>query len=155
MEITVSIPIPHPAQKVFNALNKDAFVALTAAAPFPKVKLIEYQGQAAGSKVHLELDFLLYRQPWISIISENQNTIGPDIFWFEDLGTVLPFPFKKWRHLHKVVKSSESSCQIVEQVYFSTGLILLDYLLIPVVKKMFTDRKPIYLKYFNERFLTR
>ncbi len=152
MDITVSIPIPYKANQVFNALNKDAFIALTSSAQFPKVKLVEYQGQAPGSKVHLELDFIFYRQPWISLISENQNVNGPGIFWFEDVGTVLPFPFKTWKHLHKVIATTDSSCVINEQVSFATGMKLLDFLLIPVVKKMFTNRKPIYLKYFNERF---
>lgn len=152
MNLTVVIPVPFPAKQVFEALNKNAFTALTSASPFPKVKLVDYTGQSSGNKVHLVLDFYFYKQTWISQITDDINSLGPKEFWFTDKGIVLPFPFKVWQHKHLVKTTSESSCVIEEQISYSTGIALLDFFLKPVVRNMFTQRKPIYLKYFNDCF---
>lgn len=143
MRLMLSTPVHQPCQKVWQGFTADLFLAL--APPFPLVKLQRFDGCQKGDEVHIELNFILFRQNWNSLIEE-QQTLSHEIF-FIDRGTKLPFFLKKWRHIHRIVKRGSEST-IVDDIEFHSPFLLFDYLLYPILYLQFLYRKPIYKRLF-------
>jgi len=110
------------------------------------VKLLQFDGCKKGDKVALELNFLLFKQHWISDIIEDQET--DESWYFIDLGTQLPFFLSRWKHHHGVETSVPGSI-IIDNIDFSTGYILTDLFMYPLLYFQFLYRKPIYRKHFK------
>ena len=115
--------------------------------PFPPVKLKQFDGCKTGDIVHLELNFLLFWQEWISLITRDGN--DDKEWWFIDEGTKLPFFLKTWKHHHRVVRVTADISEIIDDVTFSTGTILTDLLMYPALYLQFVYRKPIYKRFFD------
>jgi ligand-binding SRPBCC domain-containing protein len=115
--------------------------------PFPKVKVLRYDGSRTGDEVHVEMNFLLFKQVWKSLITENWKQNGQ--IYFVDEGTQLPFFLKYWRHRH-VIQQEATGSRIIDDVTFRSPFRLLDFFLYPVMYLQFALRKPLYRKYFAQ-----
>ena len=129
---------------VKSGFNKNLFLALNP--PFPKVKLLRFDGCKTGDIVSLELNFLLFRQKWISKITEDK--ILEKAFYFIDKGTSTPFFLKFWEHTH-TIRAYKGKTLITDQIHFRTLALLTDLLFYPLLYLQFLYRKPIYKKRFK------
>lgn len=116
--------------------------------PFPPTRLLRYDGNQPGGEVHVELNFILFRQVWKSRI-KNYSEDGQQVV-FTDEGTQLPFFLSYWHHEHRVEKHGSGS-RITDDITFRTPSRLTDYLLYPLMYGQFAYRKPMYRKYFKIR----
>lgn len=131
--------------KVKEGFNSDLFMKLNP--PFPPVDLIEFGGCEKGDKVHLKLNFIFFKQDWISLITFDKT--DEQVFEFIDEGTKLPFFLKKWRHHHIVQKLEDGTSAIIDDISFKSPFLLMDFLLFPVLWLQFAYRKPIYRRLFK------
>lgn len=130
--------------KVWNGFDQSLLKALTP--PFPKVKVLRYDGNLTGDIVSFELNVFGFKQKWTSLITDHQET--HDRCYFIDEGTELPFFLKTWRHVHGLNRS-QSGTIIDDFIEFTTPYFWLDYLVYPVLWAQFAYRKPIYRTYFQ------
>lgn len=144
MNIEISTKVNQSLLKVWEGFNLELFSKL--APPFPPVKVKEFGGCLKGDKVHLELNFLLFKQDWISNIMDQKRTESE--IYFIDEGTKLPFFLSYWKHKHRLVKEGEGT-NIIDEITFKTPTILTDYLFYPLMYLQFLYRKPIYKKVFG------
>jgi ligand-binding SRPBCC domain-containing protein len=146
MKLTIQTSVQQSYQQVWAGFTKDLFTKLSP--PFPPVKVIRFDGCLKGDVVELELNFLVFKQRWKSLITDQQTT-DVDIF-FLDEGIKLPFFLSSWRHYHRIIKDSNSTT-IADEIEFRTPTILTDYLLYPLLWAQFAYRKPIYRSVFNRK----
>jgi ligand-binding SRPBCC domain-containing protein len=146
MKLTIQTSVQQSYQQVWAGFTKDLFTKLSP--PFPPVKVIRFDGCLKGDIVELELNFLVFKQSWKSLITDQQTT-DVDIF-FLDEGIKLPFFLSSWRHYHRIIKDSNSTI-IADEIEFRTPTILTDYLLYPLLWAQFAYRKPIYRSVFNRK----
>ena len=130
-------------EHIKQGFTKDLFLSLNP--PFPKVKLLRFDGCKSGDEVGLELNFLFFRQKWISKIIEDKE--DNQSWYFVDQGTTLPFFLKSWKHKH-IVENLRSDSMIIDQISYTSGYWIMDLLLYPVLLLQFLYRKPIYRKWF-------
>lgn len=145
MRIQIATQVEASIDKVKAGFTQDLFLSLNP--PFPPVKLLEFGGCNKGDKVSLELNFLLFKQRWVSDIIEDDE--DENQWYFVDKGIKLPFFLKTWQHRH-VVKNSSKSSLIIDDISYSTGTILSDILMYPLLYGQFLYRKPIYKKLFKK-----
>lgn len=132
-------------EKVSEAFTKDLFLQLNP--PFPKVTLERFDGCTKGDIVQMELNFGLWKDRWRSDITENEESEG--LFRFIDVGSVLPFPFSKWKHQH-TIKKENGKTLIVDDIEYSAKNVVLTTLLFPLLYLQFLYRKPIYKRVFSK-----
>lgn len=143
MRILIKTPVAQAAPQVFQGFTQELFMKL--APPFPRLKLLRYEGNQVGNRVLIRLNFLLFQQTWESLIVEqgqNENE-----YYFVDEGVQLPFFLKKVRHRHSIVPDGQGSV-IIDDFRFNTPNRLLDYLMYPGLYLQFWIRKPVYRKIF-------
>ncbi len=145
MHLRFSTRVKASYLSVKGKFNEDLFLKLNP--PFPPVKLKEFGGCKRGDKVHLQLNFIFFKQDWISEITFD-NT-DEKVFEFIDEGTCLPFFLKKWKHHHVVENSGNNESIIIDDITFNSPFIIMDFFLYPVLWLQFVYRKPIYKKFFN------
>lgn len=144
VNITINTIVDQRLSEVIDGFNGDLFLKLNP--PFPKVRLIQFDGCKTGDTVSLELDFLLFKQIWTSKITEDQQT--KDTFFFVDEGVQLPFFFKAWRHKH-VLEAKDGKTLVTDAITYRTPFILMDWIMYPLLYLQFLYRKPIYRKVFR------
>jgi len=144
MQIRVATQVAQPLQQVKDGFTQELFLKLNP--PFPKVKLLRFDGCKKGDFVELELNFLLAKQKWVSEITFDNET--PDRFEFIDEGMALPFPFSYWKH-HHILIASEYGCEVIDQIDYKAGNKFLSVLLYPLLLLQFIYRKPVYKKVFK------
>lgn len=144
MKLSLSTRVTGSAEQIKSGFNVSLFKAL--APPFPRLNVKRFDGCKKDDLVELELDFITHKQNWVSLITYDQTT--DQLFEFIDIGKELPFPFKKWKHHHLVEKTGTGSV-ISDNIEYSSGLIILDYLLFPLLFLQFVYRKPVYRKLFS------
>jgi ligand-binding SRPBCC domain-containing protein len=145
MQLQVRTKIKQPYLQVKEGFNEQLFKKLNP--PFPKVVLKRFDGCKKGDLVNMQLNFIAFKQTWESLITADDTTEG--YFFFQDEGKQLPFFLKQWKHRHWVRKVDEFNSEIVDDIHFSTGNILTDVFMYPLMKAQFLYRKPIYRKFFN------
>ncbi|MFA0962085.1 hypothetical protein AB9P05_09780 [Roseivirga sp. BDSF3-8] len=123
-------------EKLFKALNP----------PFPPVKVVRFDGCHKDDVVSLELNFLLFKQRWTSLITE--HGYSDNGFYFIDEGRKLPFFLKRWKHHHGLIGLKDGT-EIIDDISYGTGTLLTDWLMYPVLYVQFAVRKPVYQKYFG------
>ncbi|TAF33816.1 MAG: hypothetical protein EAZ57_10230 [Cytophagales bacterium] len=112
---------------------------------FPRLRVLEFDGQRVDGRVTVELDFLLAKFIWgvkIVSISESLEEIE-----FVDEGVDLPWFLKYWKHRH-IIKHTGISTTIVDDITYYTPNKFLDWIFYPIFKLQFTMRSPIYERYF-------
>jgi ligand-binding SRPBCC domain-containing protein len=145
MKINIETQVQQDYLKVKEGFNETLFTKLSP--PFPPVKLLRFDGSKKGDFVSLELNFLFFKQKWISEITEDKTT--EQEFYFIDEGVELPFFLKEWQHKHRIINSGEG-CIIRDEITYKSGFSLLTLLLYPALYIQFLYRKPIYKKLFKD-----
>jgi ligand-binding SRPBCC domain-containing protein len=144
MKINISTSVEQDYLTVKEGFNKDLFLKLNP--PFPPVKLLRFDGSKKGDLVILELNFLFFKQQWISEITEDHTDELE--FFFIDQGKKLPFFLSYWKHNHRVIKAG-SNCIIRDEIEFKSATGILTVLLYPALYLQFLYRRPIYRKLFR------
>ncbi|MCU0391818.1 MAG: hypothetical protein MUE81_11930 [Thermoflexibacter sp.] len=146
MEIVIKTYVSQPILSVWQGFNETLFLKL--APPFPPMKLLRFDGSEKGNEVHIRLNFILFKQKWISLITENVKT--EDQIYFIDEGIKLPFFLKYWKHKHRIIKhiDNEKHTQsiIIDEIEFKS---IFGWLIYPVLYLQFWNRKKIYRKIFK------
>lgn len=145
MEIRIKTHVKPDFETVFSRFDLTLFKQLSP--PFPKTNVLRFDGCKSGNIVSLELDFLIFKQKWESLITYFNRTEKEVVFI--DTGSILPFFLKKWEHRHLIVSSKQGGSIIIDHIFFTSGFFLFDWVLFPVLYKQFADRKPIYRQYFG------
>lgn len=145
MEIIIKTHVEQDFLSVKEGFNETLFKKLSP--PFPPVKLLRFDGSKKGDLVSLELNFIFFRQKWVSKIIEDKTT--KEEFYFIDQGVELPFFLKYWKHKHRILKEGENSI-IQDEISFKAPFILLTWLLYPAMLLQFGYRIPIYKKIFKK-----
>jgi ligand-binding SRPBCC domain-containing protein len=144
MNFQIRTPVGQDYRQVWLGFNRDLFSAL--APPFPPVRLLRFDGSLRGDEVHLELNFVFFRQLWVSLITDQHE--GPTEIYFVDEGTKLPFFLKSWRHRHGIVRAGTGAV-IIDDITFQSPGWLPSFLLFPTLYLQFWYRKPIYRRLFG------
>jgi ligand-binding SRPBCC domain-containing protein len=145
MRFVIQTEVSADLQKVWANFNENLFQAL--APPFPPIRLLRFDGSLKNDEVHLELNFLLFKQVWISKITE-QAEVKNEIY-FVDEGIKLPFFLGYWRHKHLLLALSDGSTRITDDITFEAPVKALSWLLFPALYLQFLYRKPVYKRYFK------
>ena len=145
MRLTINTSVNSSMFKVKEGFTANLFVQLSP--PFPSVELIQFDGCKMEDIVHVRLNFFLFKQDWISKITEATET--SNAWRFIDKGTKLPFFLKTWAHQHVIEKAGETQSVIVDQITYSTGTLVTDCLLYPILYFQFWYRRPIYRRVFG------
>jgi ligand-binding SRPBCC domain-containing protein len=145
LKIAIYTPVKQDYLTVFHNFNQELFLAL--APPFPKLTLLRFDGSQPGDQVAIELNFLLFRQTWTSLITESKIT--GQAAYFIDEGQQLPWPLKYWQHQHLVKNQPSGGAIIGDLIQYRTGLWLLDLLLYPMLLAQFKYRQPVYRQFFK------
>ena len=144
VKIKIDTLVNQSLEEVKSGFDQHLFLKLNP--PFPKVKLQRFDGCLKGDIVSLELNFILFKQLWISEIVEDESS--DDAFYFVDEGTKMPAIFKYWRHKH-LLSDKGGKTEISDNINYRTPFIILDWLLYPFLYLQFKYRKPIYRKVFG------
>lgn len=143
MKLKIETPVKASQEKVKAGFNEKLFLALNP--PFPKVKLLHFDGSRTGDIVSLQLNFIFFKQEWTSEITSDEAT--DQGFSFVDVGRKLPFFLKTWSH-HHVVKNESKGAVIIDDITYSTGTWVTDLIMYPLLIGQFLYRKPIYKRFF-------
>ena len=146
MKIKIATQVKSEWKNVVSGFSKDLFIKLNP--PFPPVIVKQFDGCIKGDKVVLELNFLFFKQEWVSHIVESVE--DENGFSFIDVGVKLPFFLSRWRHHHIIEKREDGGATIIDDIEFSTGTLFTDLLFYPVLYGQFLYRKPIYKKIFSK-----
>jgi ligand-binding SRPBCC domain-containing protein len=146
MKLKIQTSVEKNYLQVWEEFTEDLFNQLSP--PFPPVKVIQFDGCHKGDTVELELNFLLFKQRWRSLITDLQST-NTEIF-FLDEGVKLPFFLTFWKHRHRIIKNGDSTI-IADEIEFKTPTLLTNYLFYPLLWLQFAYRKPIYQKVFRKQ----
>ncbi len=146
MRIKLSTTVNRPYLEVKAAFTEDLFMSLNP--PFPPVKLLRFDGCTTNDVVSLELNFIFFKQQWVSLITEDLT--DSQQFMFVDEGTKLPFFLRQWRHRHQIVKAG-NQCVIVDDIQYKAPNWLLGALLYPALFLQFLYRKPIYKRLLGKK----
>ncbi|MCH6199134.1 hypothetical protein MMU07_06075 [Aquiflexum sp. LQ15W] len=146
MKINIETTVEQDFLQVKEGFNESLFTKLSP--PFPPVRLLRFDGSEKGDLVTLELDFLLFKQKWTSLITED-HTDGKE-FFFVDQGIDLPFFLREWKHKHRIIKNGLGSI-IRDEITFKAKPGFLGIFLYPAMYLQFLYRKPIYKKYFRTK----
>ena len=146
MHVTLRTAVAQPPAKVMAGFTRELFIAL--APPFPRLRLLRFDGCRTGDRVEIELDTLVKRLPWTSLIVDDGQLPDGTLF-FVDEGQQLPPPLRYWRHRHLIQPGLNGGSIIVDDLEYRTASPLLDALLYPAMWAQFAWRKPIYRRWFR------
>jgi ligand-binding SRPBCC domain-containing protein len=132
-------------KQVFDAFDEKLFRKLSP--PYPKLKLLRFDGSEPGDVVEVELQTGIKSFKWTSLITD--QSITDSEAYFIDEGQILPPPLKLWRHKH-LVTANATGATIHDIITYSTGNKWLDLLLYPLMVVQFSMRKSVYQKVFGK-----
>lgn len=144
MQLHLKTTVQQDYLTVFHAFDEQLFRKLSP--PYPRLKLLRFDGSAPGDVVEVELQTGLKAFRWTSLITERKVTDTEA--YFIDQGQELPPPLRYWHHRHLVSKNGNGTI-IHDIITYRTGSNLLDLLLYPLMLAQFSMRKPIYRKVFR------
>lgn len=137
-------PVQAAFEKVVSGFNVDLFRALCP--PFPRVKILRFDGIEEGNLIELRLNFILFQWRWFGkIISFQKST---DKLSFVDAGTKLPPFLTFWEHTHTVLRSERTSIIRDEICFLPAGgwpVFLVKWMIILQMQ----PRKRIYQEFFT------
>lgn len=141
MKILIKTKIEKNYQVLFSKFNVELFKALKP--PLVNLDIERFDGCKKGDEIHLRMDiFGQLNQRWISLITSDFRSDYE--INFVDEGALLPPPLVKWKHVHRIEKLNETSSFIVDDIYFTSGNLIVDLAIYPALYLMFLYRKPIY-----------
>ncbi|MCS6904170.1 MAG: hypothetical protein RML72_03125 [Bacteroidia bacterium] len=145
MKIQITTKVNNTIGNVYKGFDKYLFMQLSP--PFPIITVRRFDGCNKGDAVHLDISFGIFKERWISIITDNVQT--EDKIYFIDEGMMLPFFLKYWRHTHILEKIEENKTAIIDVIEYRAINALVEILVYPFLYLQFLYRKPIYQKIFN------
>jgi ligand-binding SRPBCC domain-containing protein len=146
MRVILRTAVPQSPAQVMAGFTRELFLAL--APPFPKLKLRRFDGCHTGDKVEIELDTLVKKLPWTSLIVDD-GVLPDGTHFFVDEGQILPPPLRYWQHRHLLEPGPNGGCIIVDNLEYRTASRLLDALIYPAMWAQFAWRQPIYRRWFK------
>jgi ligand-binding SRPBCC domain-containing protein len=146
MFVTLRTTVAQLPAQVMAGFTRELFVAL--APPFPKLRVQRFDGCRTGDQVEIELDTLVKRLPWTSLIVDD-GQLPDGTHFFIDEGQLLPPPLRYWRHRHLIQPSAAGGSVIVDALEYRTASKLLDALIYPAMWAQFAWRRPIYRRWFG------
>ena len=146
MHVILRTAVAQAPAQVMAGFTRELFVAL--APPFPKLTVRRFDGCRTGDRVEIELDTLVKRLPWTSVIVDDGQLPDGTLF-FVDEGQVLPPPLRFWRHRHLIEPGPRGGSVIVDDLEYRSGSRALDALLYPAMWAQFAWRRPIYRRWFG------
>ena len=146
MHVILCTAVAQPPAQVMAGFTRELFIAL--APPFPKLRLLRFDGCRTGDQVEIELDTLVKRLLWTSLIVDDGQLADGTLF-FVDEGQTLPPPLRYWRHRHLIQPGPQGGSIIVDDLEYRTATPALDALLYPAIWAQFAWRKPIYRRWFR------
>lgn len=144
MKIKISTLVNKDYKFVYENFERDLFEKLSP--PWVKVKLERFDGSKKGDYVILNLDFIFFKQEWVSLITEDSEDM--EEIYFIDRGEKLPFFLKYWNHKHRILKKGNQSL-IIDQIEFKTPFCIPEIIMYPLLYLQFFYRKPIYKNFFR------
>jgi ligand-binding SRPBCC domain-containing protein len=141
-KIEIRTPVAQSADEIWPQFNEDLFKALKPAGM--PMKIVRFDGCETGDEIILHVG--PFRQVWHGKVTDHGKTAQG--YFFVDEGVRLPFPLKKWRHLHAI--NDFPAREIVDCISFSTGYKWLDFLIKPALYAMFAARRKPYQKIFGK-----
>ncbi len=114
---------------------------------FLRLVVDRFDGCARGDEIHLRTGIPGLLQPWVSVITEDALT--EDSWLFVDEGKSLPFPLREWKHRHEVKRTNKGTSEILDEIEYSSGNRLLDFVLYAPLVLVFSVRAPVYRKVFG------
>ena len=146
MHVILRTAVAQAPAQVMAGFTRELFVAL--APPFPKLTVRRFDGCRTGDQVEIELDTLVKRLLWTSLIVDDGQLADGTLF-FVDEGQTLPPPLRYWRHRHLIQPGPQGGSIIVDDLEYRTATPALDALLYPAMWAQFAWRKPIYRRWFR------
>jgi ligand-binding SRPBCC domain-containing protein len=146
VKIALHTPVQQDYLSVYRGFNQELFLKL--APPFPKVKLLRFDGSKPNDVVAIQMNIFGFKQTWISRIT--QSKVTEQEAYFVDQGQQLPWPLRFWQHRHVVTKSQNGGAIISDLIEYRTASFLIDLLLYPLMLAQFGYRKPIYRRVFKK-----
>lgn len=146
MRFILRTPVAQPPTIVLAGFTRELFVAL--APPFPRLTVRRFDGCRRGDQVEIELDTLVKKLSWTSLITDN-GMLPDGTHFFVDEGQVLPPPLRFWRHRHLMEPGPAGGSVIVDDLEYRTASPWLDKLLYPAMWAQFAWRRPIYRRWFG------
>lgn len=144
MNLRFETMLPVEWKTVCQGFNQKLFTSLTP--PGLKLQVVRFDGCSPGDVVHVLVGSALLRQNWVSQITAEEWRENE--WFFIDEGKQLPWPIKRWKHLHRVVALGDKSSMIVDDIHYECawGLTLLVY---PFLWLSFAVRPSRYRKFFQ------
>jgi ligand-binding SRPBCC domain-containing protein len=146
MHLLLTTRVDQSLPHVWAGFNRTLFERLNP--PFPPVKVVRFDGCLPGDLVQVRLNFFLFRQDWISLITSQETT--DDEISFVDQGTKLPFFLAYWHHHHRLRRTPDNRTIIIDDITFRTPFRFTDYLIYPIMWLQFAFRRPIYRRFFSK-----
>jgi ligand-binding SRPBCC domain-containing protein len=146
MHVTLRTAVAQSPAQVLAGFTRELFVAL--APPFPMLRVLRFDGSRTGNHVEIELDTLVKRLPWTSLIVDD-GQLPDGTHFFIDEGQLLPPPLRYWRHRHLMQPGPNGGCIIVDDLEYRTASKVLDIVLYPAMWAQFVWRRPIYRRWFK------
>lgn len=144
MKLRFETQIPLPLGNVQSRFNQTLLDYLKP--PFPLVKILKYEGNHAGAIVDIELNFVLFKFRWISLIAE--EFCDNRHYYFIDEGLVLPPFLKAWKHRHEIQQTGENSCIIIDDIEFESATWWPGFFVKFMLWIQFSQRPGLYKKFF-------
>lgn len=114
--------------------------------PFPRARLLRMDGNRAGHRIELLLDFGLFTQKWTGIISAHAQST--DLYWFVDRGEQLPFFLRSWEHYHGIREVRGGVTLITDAIRFRSAPWIPRFLMRWMLIRLMRYRSPRYNRYF-------
>lgn len=144
MKLTLSTEVNQSLKNVKDGFDDSLLKKLSP--PFPKVTLKKFEGSKPGDIVTLELNFLVFKELWTSVITDEKDTSQE--YYFVDEGVKLPTGLKFWRHKH-LLEASNDKTKVIDIVEFKSWNQLTTLLAYPLMLLYFYYRKSIYKRIFG------
>lgn len=141
MNVLIKTPVLNSYTNIFKLFNLTLFKALSP--PLTTLTVERFDGCSPGDEVHLEVKFfVLFKQRWKNKIVE--TTQDEKEISFTDVGLLIPFPLKTWKHIHRIEKLDETHSLIIDDIHYQCANKIIEIFLFPVIYFMFLSRRSIY-----------
>lgn len=145
MKILFETPIDRPFLEVRDGFNQKLFEALKP--PGVALEVERFDGCKKGDEFALNISMLGKTQSWQGLVTQDETT--SEHWFFVDEGKVLPWPLTKWKHIHKVVKVTENTSKIIDDISFECATPWLLPFVAPGLWLSFAIRPYKYQQYFK------
>lgn len=145
MNLSISTLVAQSPEAVMSGFTESLFLQLNPPFPYPKAKLLRFDGCKRGHEIHLELQ-MGFTMRWESKITDDYQ--HPNEIGFVDEGHLLPFFLKSWTHRHRLVRKGNNTV-IIDDITYTTPWWLPAALMYPALYFQFAYRKPIYRQTFG------